>query len=165
MGLTEGLFLITGAVIGTMIASLIIILSTLKTKSTVENTPIKRLIRFLFTFKGRINRKRFWGYIGLSTLIYIVLAILAMLLEMVMTGASEPGTDPGIFYLIIMAPITIVKFFYIDHALLAKRWHDIDKSAWNILWLYIPIIGIVPGLIVGFSKGNPEPNKYGNPPK
>ncbi len=102
-------------------------------------------IQLLFSFKGRINRKTFWGYIGLSFLVYIGMAMFLVLL----TGCAS---DPSDVYIISMMPITIIKFFWIDHAIAAKRLHDIDSSAFGILTFYIPIIGVVPWLITAFTR-------------
>jgi uncharacterized membrane protein YhaH (DUF805 family) len=88
--------------------------------------------RVMFSFRGRINRSTFWSYIGLSSLLYLVLALILMLPDLI-TEASEPNS----MYLIVMCPITAIKFFYIDHAVLVKRLHDIDMSAWNLIILYI----------------------------
>lgn len=114
--------------------------------------------RVMFSFRGRINRSTFWSYIGLSSLLYLVLALILMLPDLI-TEASEPNS----MYLIVMCPITAIKFFYIDHAVLVKRLHDIDMSAWNLIILYIPIMGIFFGIVVVSRKGNLEPNKYGEP--
>ena len=37
--------------------------------------------RVMFSFRGRINRSTFWSYIGLSSLLYLVLALILMLME------------------------------------------------------------------------------------
>ena len=118
----------------------------------------------------------FWAYIGLSFLVYIALAIVAMIPDLA-SGALEPS----MLYFIIMCPITAVKVFYMDYEVWVKRLHDIDRSGWYLILLHIPMIGIfVPTILflvtssvvsisfwilMATTKGNPKPNKYGNPPK
>jgi len=44
----------------------------------------------------------------------------------------------------------------------AKRWHDLDKSAWWIAIGIIPIIGSIVSLAyTGFLAGTPGPNRFG----
>ena len=161
-------------------------------RSKVVCSPVKPGINWkqlLFSFKGRINRKYFWIYSVCSTLLYIGLCVFFILPDLI-NGVSEPNS----VYFIIMIPISAIKFFWMDHAVIVKRLHDIDMSAWNLILLYLPIIvyifgmigyviqietdstflvfiivsivlSICFGLVISFRKGNPEPNKYGNPPK
>ena len=61
-----------------------------------------------------------------------------------------------IFMLIITWPALAVQ---------AKRWHDIDKSAWWILINFIPLIGTMWALTaLGLREGNQGENKYGKDP-
>ena len=50
-------------------------------------------------------------------------------------------------------------------AICAKRWHDVDKSAWWILIALVPVVGGLIALVFnGFIPGTPGPNRFGNPP-
>ena len=45
-----------------------------------------------------------------------------------------------------------------------KRFHDTNRSGFNILWMLIPTLGALYILIVcGFFKGTEGKNKYGEP--
>ncbi len=106
-----------------------------------------------FSFKGRINRKDYWIYFLGTGLLYITF------------GAFLIYTVGEIAYYAFMIPIGFVKFFWCDNAVTVKRFHDFGRSAWYLIPLYIPLIGIVLWFMFAFSKGDPEPNKYGEPPK
>ena len=50
-------------------------------------------------------------------------------------------------------------------AILAKRWHDVDKSAWWILIALVPVVGGIVALVFnGFIAGTPGTNRFGPPP-
>jgi uncharacterized membrane protein YhaH (DUF805 family) len=50
-------------------------------------------------------------------------------------------------------------------AIQAKRWHDVDKSAWWILINLVPAVGGLVSLVFnGFIAGTPGPNRFGAPP-
>ena len=118
--------------------------------------------QLLFSFKGRINRWTFLHYITGTWALYGSLFLLVTL-PAIYNENLEDYPYSLLFFLIIM-PMGIAKLFWIDPALAVKRLHDIGKSGWSLIPLYIPVIGIVFQLIIAFSKGNPERNKYGEPP-
>ena len=46
-----------------------------------------------------------------------------------------------------------------------RRLHDVGKSGWFYLIIFIPIIGIIWLLILFFTEGTQGPNQYGPDPK
>ena len=116
--------------------------------------PIRRV---LFSFKGRIPRQTFWfAYIGAAKFLVLVLA----------SGASDlPVAQEGPNALDVMGRFVFVLSLWCNLAIIAKRYHDLGKSAWRILIIMIPIVGFLFLLLeCGFVKGNAGPNKYGNDP-
>lgn len=138
--------------------------------------------QLLFSFKGRINRAAccffFVGY-------YISFILLFFLAD---AGYFDPLRNiarNNIVAFVVLAVIFILFCTYIQIPVIVKRLHDTNRSGWNVLWYMIPMIlsgwfsvsfsslsrllsltGFLYLLIVcGIFKGNPEPNKYGNPPK
>ena len=100
----------------------------------------------------------------------VVLNILAMPPQPVLDPSTTPeqamaamsgyyGAIPFWYWLVQLV------LFVIGIAILAKRWHDQDRSGWWSLLLLIPILG---GLIVlimcGFIAGTPGPNRFGEGP-
>jgi uncharacterized membrane protein YhaH (DUF805 family) len=50
-------------------------------------------------------------------------------------------------------------------AIQAKRWHDVDKSAWWILINLVPVVGGLIALVFnGFIAGSPASNQFGPAP-
>lgn len=46
-----------------------------------------------------------------------------------------------------------------------KRLHDLNKSGWLILLMFIPIVNAIFGLYMLFADGTVGPNQYGADPK
>ena len=120
-----------------------------------------RITTVLFRFQGRINRRDYWLKGMLPTLlIFLSTNTLALLIQN--NIASEPEDLP-------LRLLTAVVFgflcTYIYLAISAKRWHDIGKSAWWNMWLFVPIVGaliIIPlTIVLGVLPGKKEDNKHG----
>lgn len=61
--------------------------------------------------------------------------------------------------------ITLLIITYTELAVSAKRWHDRNKSAFWILFSFIPIIGQIWTFIeLGFLAGTTGHNRFGNDP-
>ena len=111
--------------------------------------PMKKSVEvFLyvcFSPTGRINRAWWWLYTLLTRLLVFVLYAIS----------SEP------FIVWVTASIVLL---YSDISATVKRFHDTNRSGWNLLWTIIPIFGALYLLIVsGFFKGTDGENKYGAP--
>jgi uncharacterized membrane protein YhaH (DUF805 family) len=102
---------------------------------------------YLFSFEGRLNRKPWWAF----QVSAIILAALVAYLD------TSPPTE------ISGTEMTFVLIaFFPKLAIDAKRWHDLDRSAWWILVQLIPLAGhIYTYIMCGFVAGRPEPNRYG----
>ena len=44
-----------------------------------------------------------------------------------------------------------------------KRWHDMNRSGWYSLLLFVPFVNIIVGLVMLFVPGTDGPNDYGQP--
>ena len=115
---------------------------------------------FLCSFEGRIGRARYWMF---TLAIIVIFAVLA-----VMGGVSAP-TDPaaapaqmnGMLMVIVVLALAVI---WPSLAVQAKRWHDVDKSAWWILIGLVPAVGGLIALVFnGFIGGTPGPNRFGPP--
>ncbi len=77
-------------------------------------------------FSGKTDRKKFWVFWLFNLL---VTAVLTYVLRLI--GAS------GVMY-----AFDII-FFVAQLAIASRRLHDTGRSAWNLLWYLLPIIGWV----------------------
>lgn len=119
--------------------------------------------QLLFSFEGRVGRKVYW-------LFFLAMLVLFGLIGAMTGGLAAGANDPeaalaaasrmtsifGLVGLITLWPAL---------AITAKRWHDVDKSAWWILIGLVPAVGGLIALIFnGFVAGTPGANRFGNPP-
>ena len=94
-------------------------------------------------YKDRTNKKNFWIAIAIHVIIYIFLAFVDKLLNIpsfdlkiiIISGGH------GFYSLIALIPLT---------AIICRRFHDINKSGWNLLvYEFVSIlIVIVTGILI-----------------
>ena len=94
-------------------------------------------------FRGRSSRSEFWYWI-----VFTLLALIAILSVEALVGRT---------------PVSLIALYGLVPPYLSvfvRRLHDVGKSGWTLLIVYIPIIGLyVIYLLV--QSGEPLPNKYG----
>ncbi len=106
-------------------------------------------------FEGRARRAEYWWY----ALGNFILLIIAMILDNVLgITMGQMGYGP-IYALLALAT------FIPGLAVGIRRLHDVGKSGWFYLIIFIPIIGIIWLLILFFTEGTQGPNQYGPDPK
>lgn len=107
--------------------------------------------QLLFGFEGRIGRKTYWLT---SILISLVLVFLVGLLVFGVVLQGNLNLTPDqigqriLPFIWIFLPF-ILAYYWIAIALAAKRFHDLNLSAWYT-WL------LIPGLIFGLFAQNPN---------
>jgi len=105
-----------------------------------EQTHELNWIWALFSFKGRINRMRYWLYSLLSIAIIFPFVVIGNVIPLI--GLGFP---PRIL-------LTWVLF-----ALMVKRFHDLGKNGWFAIFGVIPLVNF----IIGFIEGTKGDNEYG----
>ncbi|MEP6938802.1 MAG: DUF805 domain-containing protein [Rudaea sp.] len=116
--------------------------------------------QLLFSFEGRVGRSTYWYFV------IAVFAVIGMIFGFSMASVNPqtgeavasggPGGIVGLASLLVIWP---------SLAIAAKRWHDVDKSAWWILIGLVPAVGGIIALVFnGFIAGTPGANKFGPAP-
>lgn len=137
--------------------SLFIGIYKLASQNHIQNTDLK-FNELVFSFSGRINRKKFWIIWSITMLFSLIVGL------MIKEISNRNGTGPLVFVIIILI-LYLIPSMWISLAIQVKRWHDRNKSGWMVLINFIPIIGQIWAIIeLGFLKGTEGPNKYGNDP-
>jgi len=107
---------------------------------------------FLFSLKGRISRKPFWIF---NLIVFAGGILLGMFID-IPDDVNEISRPQIMFMIWILWPSIAVQ---------AKRWHDINKSAFWLCINFIPLIGPIWALVEnGFIRGTPGPNRFGPDP-
>ena len=118
----------------------------------------------LFSFEGRIGRAPYWYFTLAVIIIFGVLGSfvgMSMFASLGNPDAAQPSAGPaGMLF-----PLACLLILWPALAVQAKRWHDVDKSAWWILIGLVPLVGGLIALVFnGFIASTPGPNRYGSPP-
>lgn len=106
-------------------------------------------------FEGRARRKEYWSFFLFNNLISIFLFGFFWGL----------GTSIDFEALSNLAHLWLLVAFVPNLAVLARRLHDIGRSAWWVLIVFLPLIG---GLILLYwliCDSQPGANKWGENPK
>ena len=104
-------------------------------------------------FKTRSTIKEFWLFHLFSFLIIIILIIIDNSINFKIIG--NIGVLTTIYSIFIFIPSLSIS---------VRRLHDVGKSGWTILYILIPVIGVI-WLFALFSIDTmPERNKWGGNP-
>lgn len=119
--------------------------------------PLKRnLFWMFFSFYGRISRREYW-WAQLSLLAAFVAAVI--ILER--SGGLDGPEVSAAAVLSIVVLLQIIWFFGICVAV--KRVHDIGWPGGLAVLLFVPVLGFLFWLKIGFSRGQMTENRYGPP--
>ncbi|MEO8672955.1 MAG: DUF805 domain-containing protein [Tahibacter sp.] len=123
--------------------------------------------QLLFSFDGRVGRGVYWGFfVVMMVLMCVILGATLMPMYAAMSSGADPATAPqGGGVMGMIGGLLGLAMIWPGLAISAKRWHDVDKSAWWILIGLVPAVGGIIALVFnGFVAGTPGPNRFGNPP-
>jgi uncharacterized membrane protein YhaH (DUF805 family) len=110
----------------------------------------------LLTVKGRASRSEFWYYQLFIFLLSVAIIVAAALIHALLPMPEK--VLAAAFWLIYGT------FSLSGYASIARRLHDRNRSAWHILWFFIPAIGPLVILIWCWQKGVGGDNRYGPDP-
>jgi uncharacterized membrane protein YhaH (DUF805 family) len=120
--------------------------------------------QLLFSFEGRVGRATYWYFVLAIVALFVVLGMVfgfSMAKIDPETGAAAASAGPGG----IVIGLASLLILWPSLAIAAKRWHDVDKSAWWILIGLVPAVGGIIALVFnGFIAGTPGANKFGPAP-
>ena len=95
----------------------------------------------LFSFRGRIGRAPYWYFVLVVTVLYgafFAYAGASMFNAASLGDANALSCGGGAMTIV---PVVSLLLLWPSLAICAKRWHDVDKSAW---WILIALVPAVP---------------------
>jgi uncharacterized membrane protein YhaH (DUF805 family) len=98
-------------------------------------------------FSGRSCRSEYWFWVLFIVLAEIVTSIIDVVIGVRVTT--------GIFGLVTILP---------GLAVAIRRLHDLDRTGWWFLLVFIPLIGWIVLIIWYVTKGTDGPNRFGADP-
>lgn len=102
------------------------------------------------TFSGRAARSEYWYWV----LFNVIVSAVTTIIDMFVFPTSEVAPVNTIAMLALLLP---------SIAVLARRVHDIDRTAWWLL-LLLTVIGGLVLFVFSLIKGTHGPNQYGPDP-
>ena len=122
--------------------------ASLLTSEAAQPMTMKDL---LFSFEGRIPRRKYW----LGSLVMMVTMLIPFGIVMAVDNTAA----------MIVLVVLCLPMIYVSFAVGAKRWHDRNKSGWWNLIGMIPYVGSIWVFIeCGCLRGTQGPNNYGPDP-
>jgi len=112
-------------------------------------------------FDGRASRSEFWYFVLFYFIANLILALVDTFIINPMLGATPEQAMQGGILEIIFALAMLVPSL----ALAIRRLHDIGKSGWWYLIVFIPLIGLLALLYFFVQDSQPGNNQYGPNPK
>ena len=106
------------------------------------------LLQILFSFKGRINRAKYW-------IIHLLIAAISVIFVIRFPNSPIVVDSAIVSALLLFYVIFVV---WIGLAVNIKRWHDLDKSGWSELTRLMGVFEL------GFRRGTHGPNRFGPDP-
>lgn len=100
-------------------------------------------------FTGRARRKEYWMFVLINAIITIVLLLI----------------DEGIFGTPILQSIYSIAVLVPSLAITVRRLHDIGKSGWWYLIVFIPIVGFIWLIVLLATDSQRGENEWGSDPK
>lgn len=117
----------------------------------------KETIKEMFlTTQGRLNRKP-----------YILRGLFLWILSLVTSGVMDVTSESDSLVMNLLSLVVFVLFIALGVAtimLVIRRWHDLGKSGWFTLLLFIPLVNLFVALYLWVKKGDEGPNEYGDDP-
>ena len=106
-----------------------------------------RVLKNYVGFQGRASRAEFWQFVLVNFIIGVILGIVDTAIKSQILG--------GIYDLAILLPAL---------AVLTRRLHDTDRSAWWLLLYIVIFVGWIVLIVFAALEGTPGDNKYGPNP-
>jgi len=104
-------------------------------------------------FKTRSTIKEFWLFNLITVLLSLLFSIIDSSVNFKIAG--NIGVLTAIYSIFIFTPSLSIS---------VRRLHDVGKSGWTILFIIIPIVGIIWLLALFCRDTMPERNKWGKNP-
>lgn len=119
---------------------------------------VKSVLSNYAKFSGRAMRSEYWYFCLFSWLVQMGIAVVFVIIgaifggtDGIVAGYSTANVVSWLFALTILVPSLAVS---------VRRLHDTGRSAWNLLWVLLPLIGAIV-LLVFMVMPSKEDNQYG----
>ena len=112
---------------------------------------VAKCYRKYFVFKGRASRSEYWWC-------FMAAFLFAWPLLLAETSDGTWFTILSFAYFILTVSVIMPLL-----AAWARRMHDVGKSGWSFLYIFLPVVGFILLMRWTTKEGDLEANKYGEP--
>ena len=105
-------------------------------------------------FRGRAQRKEYWMFVAINFLFSMVLILIDN------AAGLQLENGYGSLFLIYSLAMLLPQL-----SVSVRRLHDVGKSGWMLLIIFVPFIGTLWLLSLLISEGSAGNNTYGSNPK
>ena len=106
-------------------------------------------------FQGRARRMEYWYFVLFNVIFGFVLGFIDGLI-----GTFDMETGIGLLSALYALAVLLPGL-----AVGVRRLHDIGRTGWWLLIVFVPIIGAIVFLVFAVQDSQPEENEYGPNPK
>ncbi len=117
-----------------------------------------------FYFSNRSSRSEFWWWVLFLFLVGIISFVVNSILFRPAIMVGNDGTMHEIYDGGILGAIIEAAVFIPSIAVTCRRLHDVNKSGWWQLLVFIPVIGWIILLIWYVKGGDAGENRFGTDP-
>jgi uncharacterized membrane protein YhaH (DUF805 family) len=112
-----------------------------------------RILRILYSPRGRIARLPYFGYSCLNILIFVLVIVIPIVLLRLVAGPGETLSAAGQFTvslappsawagLVVLLSIVVALATLVSAVILTiKRLHDLGHSGWHVIWIIVLTTG------------------------
>lgn len=108
---------------------------------------IRRAFQKYCCFTGRASRSEYWWFALFNVILGVIIGIIGIV----------AGQDVEKF----LQYIVQIALFLPGLGLCFRRLHDTGRSAWNLFWWILPIVGWIILIVYFCQESQPQDNKYG----
>lgn len=116
------------------------------------------IFKQIFSTEGRLNRKRYLIYMLILAVCGALAKFTTSCMATLLTGDPNGGLVMAITGILAIIAGTG------NIMLIIRRLHDLDKSGYFVLLVFVPVIGIIFSIALFFIPGTVGYNKYGADP-
>lgn len=118
-------------------------------------TAVRTVLGKYVVFSGRAQRSEYWWFALFSFGTSVILSFIDGILFGFGSGGQSVGVLSGLFSLAVLLPSIGVA---------VRRLHDLDKSGWWLLLIFIPLLGFLVLLFFFVQRGTTGANRFGPDP-
>lgn len=116
---------------------------------------ISRAFSNYCNFSGRSSRSEYWWFWLFNLLVAGVLSAFG--------GGADEGSVAS-WWFNGLASVYGLAVLLPSLGLAVRRLHDTGRSAWNLLWALLPLVGAIVLIVFYCQASEPYPNRFGEVP-